>query len=232
MALPLYLALTAAEFRNCSSLPEHIAWMSCHYSPYGLGLSNCPQTLPEGSMLILNDRTPPCGHDPALIARQLSDLVVSLRCSCVLLDFQRPDFAENTAVAKAIIDTLSCPVGVSESYARGLACPIFVPPVPLQKTVAEYIEPWNGREIWLDTALDGEQITVTEKGSFTTSISVGKKPECAFEDMQLHCHYNVSVSDEQAVFTVQRTQEDIQAILSNAEKYNITAAVGLWQELG
>ena len=88
MALPLYLALTAAEFQNCSSLPEHAAWMACHYSPYGLGLSNIPKDLPQGSMLILNDRTPPCRHDPELIARQLGEIAERFQCGGVLLDFQ------------------------------------------------------------------------------------------------------------------------------------------------
>ena len=102
MALPLYLALTMAEFHNCSRLPEHAAWMACHYSPYGLGLSNLPRELPERGMLILNDRTPAQGHDPERILRQLTELAEILHYKYILLDFQRPDSPENAAVAKAI----------------------------------------------------------------------------------------------------------------------------------
>jgi hypothetical protein len=130
MALPLYLALTAGEFQNCSPLPEHTAWMACHYSPYGLGLSNSPRQLPEGAMLILNDRTPPLGHDPDIILHQLQDLEAAIHYKYILLDFQRPDSPENAAVAKALTSALSCHVGVSELYAQELECPVFLPPVP------------------------------------------------------------------------------------------------------
>ena len=71
MALTLYLAMTAAELQNCRQIPEHIAWMACHFSPYSSGISNVPVQLPAGSVLILNDRIPPQGHDPELVARQL-----------------------------------------------------------------------------------------------------------------------------------------------------------------
>ena len=77
MAIPLYLAMTAREFRICKTVPANMAWMACHFSPYGTGLSNLPTSLPPGSMIILNDRTPICGHDPELIAAQLKELLKS-----------------------------------------------------------------------------------------------------------------------------------------------------------
>ena len=46
MAITPFLAMTAAEFRKKEDLPDKIAWMACHFSPYGLGLSNLPQRLP------------------------------------------------------------------------------------------------------------------------------------------------------------------------------------------
>ena len=48
MAIGRYFAMTAAEIRGCSALPAGIAWMACHFSPYGTGLSNLPPELPEG----------------------------------------------------------------------------------------------------------------------------------------------------------------------------------------
>ena len=75
MPIPCYLALTAAEFANANQLPEKIAWMACHFSCYGTGLSNFPEDLPGGSVIILNDRTPPDKHDPQRILEQLQQLV-------------------------------------------------------------------------------------------------------------------------------------------------------------
>ena len=74
MVLPLYLAMTAAEIRANTDFPPNIGYMACHFSPYGTGLSNCPAHLPEGSMLILNDRTPVYGHCPERIAQQLMEM--------------------------------------------------------------------------------------------------------------------------------------------------------------
>jgi hypothetical protein len=89
MVLPRYLAQTREEFAVCPSLPEHPAWMACHFSPYGTGLSNLPEALPKGSLLILNDRTPVFGHDPLQVAAQLEESVVRLECSGILLDFSQ-----------------------------------------------------------------------------------------------------------------------------------------------
>ena len=83
MVLPLYLAMTAAEMYAVSSLPEKVAWMACHFSCYGTQLSNCPDSLPEGSMLIVNDRTPPAKHDPQRIIQQLTQLIEELKISCI-----------------------------------------------------------------------------------------------------------------------------------------------------
>ena len=231
MALPLYLALTAAEFQNCSSLPGHTAWMACHYSSYGLGLSNRPQTLPKGSMLILNDRTPPMGHNPELITRQLSESVSTFQCGSVLMDFQRPDIAENSAVVRELVAALPCPVGVSEPYAHGLDCPVFLPPIPPHISLEEFLSPWRGREVWLEAALVGEVITVTEQGAvFESAPSTGQAEHC-LADKKLHCHYRIEPEETRIRFHLFRTQEDLAQLLSAAESQGVTQAVGLYQEL-
>ena len=71
MAIAPFLAMTGAEMRNNSFLPEKIAWMACHFSPYGLGLSNLPRSLPPGSLLMVDDITPIGKHDPSIILDQL-----------------------------------------------------------------------------------------------------------------------------------------------------------------
>ena len=230
MALPLYLAMTAAEFQKCSLLPEYGAWMACHYSPYGLGLSNLPRYLPEGAMLILNDRTPARGHDPECIACQLQALEESLHYKYILLDFQRPDSLENASVAKAILSALSCPVGVSESFARELTCPVFLPPPPPHVPLAEHLATWQGREIWLEAALESEVITVTEKESTQSSLAT-PFAEDGLEDTGLHCRYRIRAYEDRIDFTLWRTGEDLFALLREAEALGVTLSVGLWQEL-
>lgn len=230
MALPLYLAMTAAEIRAKTALPSKLSWMACHFSPYGTGLSNLPRNLPEGTMLILNDRTPIHGHDRALITEELSALVTELRCDSVLLDFQRPGIEETAALANTIVTELPCPVGVSEQYARGLTCPVFLPPVPPDTPLAEHLRPWQDREIWLEAALAGQVITLTEAGSSATPLPHSASPEDGFRDDALHCHYRIEV-DESARFTLFRTPQDLSELLEEAAQYEVTRAVGLYQEL-
>lgn len=230
MALPLYLAMTAAEIRDNSSLPGHLAYMACHFSPYGTGLSNRPGSLPQGSMLLLNDRTPIHGHDHSLIAAQLKEIITNFSCSCILLDFQRPGCEETAKLTRYLSEALPCPVGVSHLYAEGLACPVFLPPAPLDVPLTEYLQPWQGREIWLEAALDGKVIALTADGAAAAPLSCGIPSEGRREEA-LHCHYTIDIADEQALFTLFRTREDLDDLLVEAEHLGVTLAVGLWQEL-
>ncbi len=227
MPSALYLAMTAAEIAANSSLPARLAWMACHFSPYGTGLSNLPKALPEGSMLMVNDRTPVGDHSPEAIACQLQDVIQNFGCSRILLDFQRPGEARTREITEMILRELPCPVAVSECYAEGLPCPVFLPPLPLWKTINEYIEPWAGREIWLEAALDAARITVTEKGTAFLPCPAQEAP-FSHLDAELCCHYGIALTDSAAVFTLQRTEEDLQQLM---EKEQVSCFVGLYQEL-
>lgn len=227
MAIPLYLAMTAAEFREAETLPEPVAWMACHFSPYGTGLTNLPEALPEGSLLILNDRMPPDGHDPERIAGILGDVMTQRHCRGLLLDFQRPGNPETAAAARRLT-AMACPAAVSELYAAD-GCPVFLPPVPPYRLPADYLAPWRGREIWLEAALDGAVITVTGDGSRFAPLPTGERSEGGFRDNALHCHYRVEAGDA-ARFTLWRTREDVDALLEEAEMLGVTLAVGLYQE--
>lgn len=232
MALPLYLAMTAAEFSEAETLPEQVAWMACHFSSYGLGISNSPQQLPPGSMVILNDRIPIHGHDPSLIARQLNTLWESVHPSCFLLDFQRPDVPETAAVAHAITETLPCPVGITEPYARELDCPVFLSPPPLHTALETHLKPWQGRQIWLEIAPDAETITVTADGAQIEPAESVPLEAPVFEEQRLHCRYHTSVKEDRAVFSLQRDKAHIRALLKTVEVFGVTQAVGLYQQLG
>lgn len=231
MIFPLHLAMTAAEFAGAEHIPAGCGWMACHFSSYGTGLSNCPDALPAGSALILNDRTPPYGHDPELIAKQLAELTEEHKITCVLLDFQRPDVRENAIIAQTVTEKLSCPVGVSALYAEPLSCPVFLPPLPHHRSLASQLQPWSGREIWLELALDREQITVTQDGSQIMPLLSPVEAGEGFAETDLHCHYHIDVTPEKAVFTLWRTPENLKSILTDAAGSGVTKAFGLYQEL-
>lgn len=228
MGIARYLAMTADEFASAQPTDEKIAWMACHFSPYSASLSNLPTNLPANSLLILNDSTPPDRPNPKIVSDLLKKILNEQKCSCLLLDFQRTEYPESRAIAKELI-TLDFPVCVSESYAKDLNCPIFLPPVPLTVPLAEYIAPHKGRQIWLDTALNCEQIEISKESS--TSRPFFTPTACPFKDEQLHCHYHISINEDSIIFTLQRTREDLEELLNEAETLGIEAAIGLYQEL-
>lgn len=230
MALPLYLAMTAAEMQENTPLPSKFAYMACHFSSYGTGLSNLPKWLPEGSILILNDRTPICGHDPELICNQLWECIDRLHCSGLLLDFQRPDCKDTIILARNLISALPCPVGLSDTYAGSFSCPVFLPPPPLDEPLERHLVPWQGREIWLEAALDGMQLTLTPQGCQAEPIP-SPALSGGFRDEALHCHYTIQSCADFAKFTLYRTREDLDTLLEEATSLGISKAIGLWQEL-
>ncbi len=231
MDIKCYLAMTAAEAAAATAFPTHMAWMACHFSCYGTGLSNLPQSLPEGSMVIVNDRTPPYKHDPILITQQLLRLAQELNTSCFLLDFQRPGLEENQMIARTLTKNLPYPVGVTPQYAEDLECPVFLSAPPPHHPLEKHISQWRDREIWLEAAIESEQITVTKQGSTAAYLSNGLPENPVFHDGALHCHYSITLMENQAVFSLCRSREDIQSYLAEAEALGIRQAIGLYQQL-
>ncbi len=231
MGLPLYLAMTASEISGSSVLPERTAWMACHFSAYSAGLSNCPASLPGGAMLILNDSMPVQDHDPALVAAQLCQAVEQTGAEAVLLDFQRPGSNAAATAVRALLDALPCPVAVTESYADALACPVFLSPPPLRKTLEAYLAPWQGREIWLEAAYGAEIVTVTPEGSQCAACPLPEEEALWHEDAALHCRYRMELGSDTAHFTVFRDTACLDAMLEHAQALGVTCAVGLYQEL-
>lgn len=226
MPLPLYLAMTAAEMAGNNPLPPRVAFLSCHFSPCSQGLSNLPEALPPGAMLVLDDSMPPDGHDPDLILKQLSGLLERHNCESLLLDFQRPGCNEQWELAKLLSEALPCPVGVSELYADELSSPVLLPPVPADKPLKDHLTLWAGRETWLEAALDGLTLTLTESGCACTPLP--DHPDQGLQDEKLHCHYFVEVP---ATFHLWRTREDLDELMEEAKALGVSRAVGLWQEL-
>lgn len=229
MAIPVNLAMTAAEFRICPCFPPEIGWMACHFSPSGPGLSNLPRALPPGSLLILDDQSPFDRHDSDCIADELAACVQSLDCAALLLDFQRPDAARVRSLTDRLSKSLPCPVAVTPPCARETDAAVFLPPLPSHVPLKDWIAPWPGRDAWLELSLDRETVTLTPQGA---QIGPGDFEDGdGFADKKLHCHYSVAVENEKAVFRLWRTPEDLTELIQEAESLGIQRAVGLYQEL-
>lgn len=231
MDIKCYLAMTAAELSSAPELPRHIAYMGCHFSSSGQGLSNLPVSLQSSTMVIIDDLMPPQSHDPQLIAAQLTRLVTDMNVSCFLLDFQRPNIPENRSITEYLTQALPCPVGVTPNYAVDLNCPVFLPPPPLHTSLKKYIAPWKEREIWLEAATDACEIIVTAEGSTYSQIPEKPLEEPCFYDAALHCRYHTEISEDHAVFTLHRGRQELLSLLQEAQSLGIKCAVGLYQQL-
>lgn len=232
MGLPLYLAMTGAEMRCTSQFPANFAYMACHFSPYGEGITNIPDALPDQAMLILNDRMPCHGHSPSLIVQQLSDAVSRMDCESILLDFIHPPDSESEAMVHAIVEAHTCPVAVSAQYADGLHCPVFLPPCPLHIPLEEYVYPWKGREIWLEAALCQESVRITQKGTDCVPQFPPEGLDGGFFDETLCCNYVIHIEENKVEFTLFDTTESLKQKMELAKSLGASRAVGLWQELG
>ena len=232
MGISHYLAMTGVEIAAAEALPENIAYMACHFSPYGTGLTGPVQALPPQSMLILNDRIPFCGHDIQYIGQQLAQWAADLHCSCLLLDFQRPPVPESEQMVQAIVSQLPCSAAFPPAYAQNWDGPVFLPPCPLHVPLEEYLEPWKGREIWLEAALCQETINIIKDGPVFTPQFPPEGLDGGFFDDGLCCQYTTHTSPEEISFTLFDTRESLLRKLEKAHSLGVTRAVGLYQELG
>lgn len=231
MALPVYLAMTAAELAQLEDVPPHIAWMACHFSSYGSGLSNFPQQLPQHSILILNDRIPIHGHDPDMVAQQLTDLAQSFSISGVLLDFQREE-ASVGPLLEATKAALPCPMAVTEKYARDMDCAVFLEAPRAYHPLKERTRVWEGRELWLEASFSPGTVSITKEGSLYRPETPFSDTLAIRKDKRLHCSYCIEESEHRVLYHFKRTADDLNALLEEAEALGITKAIGLYQELG
>ncbi len=229
MESKVFLAMTEREMEEF--LPEKLAYMSCRFSPYGSGLTNLPSDLPPNSILLLEDSMPIQGHDPKVTATQLGELVHRFSLSAVLLDFQAPMTSEGKEMTAAILQALPCPVAVTGQYAPLFDCPVFLSPPPVNVPLQKHLAPWLKRDIFLEVTGDRQQFTVTERGCSFVPLPAGAVYETPQLDRKLHCHYHVDVYSDKAVFTLQRTKEDLLTMAEEALRLGVRDAVGLYQEL-
>lgn len=230
MAIRLTLAMTAAELGFSSSLPESPAWMACHFSPYSTGLTNLPGKLPQGCLLILNDRTPIHGHDPERVLRELEQVMRKYACIGLLVDFQNPPCSESLALTEYLAENLDAPLSLPPEYkAKNRA--LFLPPVPTDQTIGDYLKQWPNQEIWLEAALEGQNISLSRNGA-RYEANRRQDFDHIHDDRKLHCHYSTEEGPEEVIFHTWRTREDLHQLLEEAEGLGVTQAIGLYQELG
>ena len=232
MVLPLNLAMTPAEINQQHPLPCPIAYMACQFSPYTAGLTNIPEGLPAGSMLILNDRMDCHGHSADLVVHQLQEAITYCSCESLLLDFQRPPEPESMWLAGKITESLSVPVAATEAFAKELPCTVFLSPAPLHIPLAEYLLPWANREIWLEVALCQEEITISATRAHVLPRFPPDGLTEGFFDDALCCHYRILPEDDQIRFTLFDTPASLKQKLDLAASLGVRRVVGLWQELG
>lgn len=228
MKKALYLAMTANEYRTAPSLPDSAAWMACHFSPYGTGLSNLPDELPEGSLLILNDRTPIHGHDPELICAQLNTVCDSLKCSGILLDFQRRNDPETKTLCEHLSAHLQHPFAAVPWYLTDNAA-VFLPPVPPDELPVDCIRPWMGREIWMEAALSRKSIAISQDGSAECEFQPAPEDAVVHSDSALHCSYYISADPDHIQFHLFRTKKDLEELMNSSGPE--IKWIGLYQEL-
>ena len=224
MAIERYLAMTGAEMASAAALPKKTAWMACHFSPYSTGLCNFPAALPKESLLILNDRTPICGHDPERVCRET---ISKLNCTGLLVDFLNPPNRESLALTSYLAANLPVSLGLPPEYAAA-GCAVFVPAVPTLTPVSQYLSRWQGQEIWLELALGGQAVALKADGAHFGENRFPRKGIIHADDA-LHCHYVIEEQQDAFIFHTWRTAEDLDALLEDAGQ--IKFAVGLYQEL-
>ena len=222
----VFLAVTGREMETV--LPSRTAYMACHFSAGGAGISNGPRGLPEGSILLLDDSMPVQGHDPAAVVAQLINLVSAFSVRAVLLDFQREPTAEARKMAAAVLRDCSCTAAVTPAYALE-GSPVFLPPPPVNKPLSAYLKPWLQNGVFLELATGGTEITVTKDGS--RAVPIFPSAPLPLEDRRLHCRYGVKVLPGKAVFTLGRSREDLADLAREADALGVLGCVGLYQEL-
>lgn len=231
MTITPYLAMTAAEIQNTDPLPEKIAYMACHFSPYSTGISNVPASLPPGSMLILNDVTPICKHKPKDIADQICQCIQDNNCTSLLLDFQREPTEDMKAVTKAILEAAECPTAVTAPMAEVFSCPVFLPPCSPIQPLEAYLGQWHQHKIWIEVTTAPTVVTITHNGCQWIQGESKSEDSNVHQDSHLHCHYTIHPEKDSAVFTLWRTQQDLDDLLTQAESMGVTQAVGLYQQM-
>ena len=203
MGLPLYLAMTGAEFR---SVP-HPAFL----------ILEPGQMPPPGVLPVITDRFAPEGQALTRLCQGRD---------AVLLDFERSPDADT----RELVRRLPCPAAAPPGYTD--TGPVFLPPAPLHIPPEEYLAPWRGREIWLEAALQKQTVTVIAAGAVVFPPCTNFDLDGGFYSESLCCRFFQEISEDRVIFTLFDTPETLKMKLDRAAELGVSRAVGLFQELG
>ena len=201
----------AEEMNGEAPLPRH------------LGVYGPAAQIRPGAMLILDDRVPG-SLDPAHIASMVQP-------ESVLLDFEREPDADSVRIAEELSRALSCPVAAPPGFLKDPAHPVFLPPCPLHVPLAEYLHPWQNRNVWLDVTAQQQVITVTPDGTRYSTPAPADRQDGGWFDEVLLCRCTMETSKGEVCFTLFDTLETLKKKLEQAAALGVTRAVGLFQEL-
>lgn len=240
MPISIYEAVTAGDCAARDALAAHAAWMAAHFSAVGTGVSNLPHRLPPGSLLILDDQIPWQHHDAQRICQELLQAVADLACSGILLDFERepcPQTSSLCALLSTYCQQHSIPLGMPPAYGWTLPVALFLPPLPCWPGPQTVLQPFSGRELWLDAAESG---CVAEIGSKSVQISPADaatlqaqaEGHAVFWHGGLCCQYYSSQMGDRIRVALYDTRQTMEQKLNLCAKLGVSVAVMPWAKSG
>lgn len=204
MGLPLYLAGFGMEIHSLS----HPALLMLDWAA----------PVPQGVLPVITDHRP--------LTEEGVDRLCLLAAGWdqAVLDFEGPP----TDLSTRLLRLLPCPAAAPPGYGDG---PVFLPPAPLHVPLEDYLSPWQGREVWLEAALQKQTVTVTAAGTSISSTDPSDLEE-GFDCRELRCRFTQETREDRVVFTLFDTRESLKDKLGRAEELGVHAALGLYRELG
>ena len=240
MSVPRYLAMTAGDFSVASSLPPRVAWMAMHFSMSSPGLSNRPHTLPPGSLILLDDQIPwSSGHSLEAVCQEAVDTLLRTGAAGLLLDLERPPTEETRRLAGYLAQCCreaGCSIGMPPAYLDQTEAAVFLPPLPCHCPPQTVLEPYRGREIWLEAVPAGCRIYLSgARASVMPEQAEALEAEGAafptFSSGPLHCRYFSKPVGSGIQLSLYDTEETLLEKLDACESLGVTRAVGIWRQI-
>ena len=199
---------------------------------YLAGLNPEIRSIPHPALLMLDrDTLPPAGVLPVItdfhpLTEEALDRLCRLAASWdrAVLDFEGPP----TPAAQALPGRLPCPAAAPPGYGDG---PVFLPPAPLHVPLENYLAPWQGREIWLEAALQQQTVTVTGEG-IRVDPAIPADQDGGYYSRELCCRFTQEIREDRVIFTLFDTRQTLSDKLDRAQELGVHAALGLYRELG
>lgn len=240
MPISIYEAVTAGDCFERNALPAHAAWMAAHFSAVGTGVTNLPQRLPVGSLFMLDDQIPWQNHDAERICQELLQAVAELACSGILLDFEREPCQQTQAFCTLLCTycrQYSIPLGMPPSYGLKLPAALFLPPLPCWPGPETVLQPFSGRELWLDAAESGCVAEIGRKSVQFFSedpivLQAQAEGHAVFWHGGLCCQYYSNQINDRIRIALYDTRQTMEQKLDACAKLGVTVAVMPWAKSG